>query len=143
LKAELLTEEANKRAWLMQLYGYISDRLTLLQDRFEDLSQRYVSSHPKIYNSMNNILREASIELRDIPKDLTPNAETFYYYTNLEDDENFFNANEKLFLMLLACKATNRQIATFMGTTMESIRSRKSQLKKKMTEKGFDTAAFF
>lgn len=143
LKAELLIEEANKRAWLMQLYGYISDRLTLLQDRFEDLSQRYVSSHPKIYNSMNNILREASVELRDIPKDLTPNAETFYYYTNLEDDENFFNANEKLFLMLLACKATNRQIATFMGTTMESIRARKSQLKKKMADKGFDTAAFF
>ena len=143
LKAELLIEEANKRAWLMQLYGYISDRLTLLQDRFEDLSQRYVSSHPKIYNSMNNILREASVELRDIPKDLTPNAETFYYYTNLEDDENFFNANEKLFLMLLACKATNRQIATFMGTTMESIRARKSQLKKKMAEKGLDTAAFF
>ena len=41
------------------------------------------------------------------------------------------------------CKADNKQISTFMNTSIESIRARKSQLKKKMIENAIDTTPFF
>lgn len=142
IQAKLLTEEANKRKWLMDLYGHISRRLSTLQDQFDTLSQRYVSSHPKIYQSMYDILHTAETEIREIPENLTPDAETFYNYTGINDTENLFNSNEKLLLMLLSCNADNKQIATFMNTSVESIRVRKSQLKKKMMAEGVDISCF-
>ena len=144
IETKLLEEEANKRDWLIQLYGYISNRLTSLQENFNTLSQRYVSSHPKIYENMHNILHTAESDLREMPKNLIPDENTFSLYTNLSmEAAELFNANEKIMLMLLVCKADNRQISTFMNTSIESIRARKSQLKKKLTENGIDTAQFF
>ena len=144
IETKLLEEEANKRDWLIQLYGHISNRLTSLQENFNTLSQRYVSSHPKIYENMHSILHTAESDLREMPKNLIPDENTFSLYTNLSKEAaELFNANEKIMLMLLVCKADNRQISTFMNTSIESIRARKSQLKKKMTENGIDTAQFF
>ena len=144
IETKLLEEEANKRDWLIQLYGHISNRLTSLQENFNTLSQRYVSSHPKIYENMHNILHTAESDLREMPKNLIPDENTFSLYTNLSmEAAELFNANEKIMLMLLVCKADNRQISTFMNTSIESIRARKSQLKKKMVENGIDTAQFF
>ena len=142
LQANILKEEAGKRKWLLQLYSHISDKLTSLHGEVESLSQRYISSHPKVYKELEKIVKNTDAELRDITKMLATDDETFYAYTHLTDKEGFFNANEKILLMLLACDADNRQLATFMNTTLESIRVRKSQLKKKMTEKGFNTAIF-
>lgn len=142
LQANILKEEAGKRKWLLQLYSHISDKLTSLHGEVESLSQRYISSHPKVYKELEKIVKNTDTELRDITKMLATDDETFYAYTHLTDKEGFFNANEKILLMLLACDADNRQLATFMNTTLESIRVRKSQLKKKMTEKGFNTAIF-
>ena len=144
IETKLLEEEANKRDWLIQLYGHISNRLTSLQENFNTLSQRYVSSHPKIYENMHNILHTAESDLREMPKNLIPDENTFSLYTNLSmEAAELFNANEKIMLMLLVCKADNRQISTFMNTSIESIRARKSQLKKKLTENGIDAAHFF
>ncbi|OFX75084.1 MAG: hypothetical protein A2071_09185 [Bacteroidetes bacterium GWC1_47_7] len=142
LQANILKEEAGKRKWLLQLYSHISDKLTSLHGEMEALSQRYISSHPKVYKEMDKIVKNTDAELRDITKMLATDDETFYAYTHLTDKEGLFNANEKILLMLLACDADNRQLATFMNTTLESIRVRKSQLKKKMLEKGLDTAIF-
>ncbi len=143
LQANIMNEEAGKRKWLLQLYSNISDRLTFLQGEFESLTQRYISSHPKVYREMQQILKNTDTDLRDITKTLAPDDDTFYAYTRLrEKDDAHFNANEKMLLMLLACNADNRQLATFMNTTIESIRVRKSQLKKKMVENGYDTALF-
>ena len=142
LQASILHEEAGKRKWLLQLYGIISDRLTFLQSEFEQLTQRYISSNPKVYKEMQLILKNAETDLRELSKTLTPDNATFYAYTRLHDDGNYFNANERMLLMLLACNADNRQMATFMNTTVESIRVRKSQLKKKITEKGLETSLF-
>jgi hypothetical protein len=142
LQANILKEEAGKRKWLLQLYSHISDKLTSLHGEMEALSQRYISSHPKVYKEMDKIVKNTDAELRDITKMLATDDDTFYAYTHLSDKDGFFNANEKILLMLLACDADNRQLATFMNTTLESIRVRKSQLKKKMLEKGLDTAIF-
>lgn len=144
IETKLLEEEANKRNWLIQLYGYISNRLTSLQENFDTLSQRYVSSNPKVYENMHNILHSTETDLRDIPKTLIPDEDTFSLYTNLsKKDAELFNTNEKIMLMLLICKADNRQISTFMNTSIESTRVRKSQLKKKMVENRIDTNDFF
>jgi len=142
LQAEIMEEEADKRKWLLQLYSNISDRLTFLQDEFEKLTQRYVSSQPKVYKDMQEILKNADTDLRDINKTLTPDANTFYLYTKLSDDNGILNDKEKLMLMLLSCDADNRELATFMNTTIESIRVRKSQLKKKMCENNMDVSVF-
>jgi tetratricopeptide (TPR) repeat protein len=142
LQANLLKEEAGKRKWLLQLYSHISDKLTSLHGEVEALSQRYISSQPKVYKEMEKIVKNTDTALRDITKMLATDDETFYAYTHLSDKEGFFNANEKVLLMLLACDADNRQLATFMNTTVESIRVRKSQLKKKMIEKGYNTSIF-
>lgn len=142
LQAVIMEEEARKRKWLLQLYSNISDRLTFLQDEFEKLTQRYVSSQPKVYKDMQEILRSTDTDLRDINKTLAPDANTFYSYTNINDDSGILNDNEKLMLMLLSCDADNRELATFMNTTIESIRVRKSQLKKKMIENKLDLSVF-
>ena len=142
LQTEIMEEEADKRKWLLQLYSNISDRLTFLQDEFEKLTQRYVSSQPKVYKDMQEILKNADTDLRDINKTLTPDANTFYLYTKLSDDNGILNDKEKLMLMLLSCDADNRELATFMNTTIESIRVRKSQLKKKMCENNMDVSVF-
>ena len=142
LQAELLNEEAVKRKWLLQLYSNISGRLTFLQDEFEKLTQRYVSSQPKIYKEMHQILKNTDTELKDIGITLAPNDKTFYSYTKIKDVNNVLNFNEKLILMLLSCDADNRQLATFMNTTIESIRVRKSQLKRKMLENNIDVSLF-
>lgn len=142
LQAEIMEEEADKRKWLLQLYSNISDRLTFLQDEFEKLTQRYVSSQPKVYKDMQEILKNADTDLRDINKTLTPDANTFYLYTKLSDDNGILNDKEKLMLMLLSCDADNRELATFMNTTIESIRVRKSQLKRKMLENNIDISLF-
>lgn len=142
LQAKILREEAAKRKWLLELYSYISNRLTFLQGEFETLTRRYVSSYPKVYREMEQILKKTDAELRDITKTLSINEETFRAYTNLRDEEGVLNSTEKMMLMLLACDADNRQLATFMNTSIESIRVRKSQLKRKMQEKAMDTAVF-
>ncbi len=144
IETKLLEEEASKRNWLIQLYGYISNRLTSLQENFDTLSQRYVSSNPKVYEKMYRILHSTETDLREIPKTLMPDEDTFFLYTNLsKEDAELFNPNEKIMLMLLICKADNKQISTFMNTSIESTRARKSQLKKKMIENAIDTTQFF
>jgi tetratricopeptide (TPR) repeat protein len=142
LQANILKEEANKRKWLLQLYSNISDRLTFLHGEVEALTQRYISTHPKVYNEMQQILKHTDTDLRDITKTLATDDETFYAYTHLNDKDVIFITNEKMLLMLLACDADNRQLATFMNTTVESIRVRKSQLKKKMLENGLEITIF-
>ena len=142
LQAKILKEEAGKRKWLLQLYSHISGRLTFLQGEFETLTQRYISSNPKVYREMEAILKNTNTDLRDITKTIATDDETFYAYTRLKDDEGVFNKTEKMMLMLLACNADNRQLATFMNTSLESIRVRKSQLKKKMQAKNMDTTLF-
>jgi len=142
LQANIMREEAGKRKWLLQLYSNISDRLTFLHNEFEQLTQRYISSQPKVYKEMQQILKNTDTDLRDLARNLAPDNATFYAYTRLKGDADMFNPNEKMLLMLLACNADNRQLATFMNTTVESIRVRKSQLKKKMTEKRLDTSLF-
>lgn len=142
MQAKILREEAGKRKWLLQLYGHISGRLAFLQGEIETLTQRYISSHPKVYREMEKILKNTDTDLRDITKTLATDDETFYAYTQLKDEEGIFNTTEKMLLMLLACDADNRQLATFMNTSLESVRVRKSQLKKKMQEKNMDTTLF-
>ncbi|NLX66589.1 MAG: hypothetical protein GXZ19_07455 [Bacteroidales bacterium] len=142
LQAKILREEAGKRKWLLQLYSHISGRLAFLQGEFETLTQRYISSHPKVYREMETILKNTDTDLRDITKAIATDDEAFYAYTHLEDEEGVLNTTEKMMLMLLACDADNRQLATFMNTSLESIRVRKSQLKKKMQGKNMDTALF-
>ena len=142
LQSEIMKEEAGKRKWLILLYSNISGRLTFLQDEFEKLTQRYVSSQPKIYKDMQTILKNTDTELRDIGITLAPDDKTFYSYTKIKDVNNILNFNEKLILMLLSCDADNRQLATFMNTTIESIRVRKSQLKRKMIENNIDISLF-
>lgn len=142
LQAKILKEEAGKRKWLLQLYSFISNRLTFLQEEFETLTQRYVSSHPKVYREMHEILKKTDTDLRDITKTLSFDDETFHAYTNLHDNEGVLNPTEKMMLMLLACDADNRQLATFMNTSVDSIRVRKSQLKKKMQENELDLTVF-
>lgn len=142
LQARILREEAGKRKWLLQLYSHISGRLAFLQGEFESLTQRYISSNPKVYYEMEKILKNTDTDLRDITKTIATDDETFYAYTRLKDEEGVFNATEKMMLMLLACNADNRQLATFMNTSLESIRVRKSQLKRKMQEKNMDMVLF-
>ena len=142
LQAEIMRAEARKRKWLIKLYSNISERLTFLQDEFEKLTQRYVSSQPKVYKDMQKILKNTDTELRDISVTLAPDDQTFYSYTCIKDEQDILNANEKLILMLLSCEADNRELATFMNTTVESIRVRKSQLKKKMSENNIDISIF-
>ncbi|MBF6597766.1 MAG: hypothetical protein ITF98_06020 [Fermentimonas sp.] len=142
LQSEIMRIEARKRKWLIKLYSNISGRLTFLQDEFEKLTQRYVSSQPKVYKDMQKILKTTDTELRDISVTLAPDEQTFYSYTCIKDEQDILNANEKLILMLLSCEADNRQLATFMNTTIESIRVRKSQLKKKMLENNIDISIF-
>lgn len=142
LQAALMKEEEGKRKWLLLLYSNISDRLTFLQGEFEKLTQRYVSTQPKVYKDMQKILKNTDTDLRDINKTLSPDEKTFFSYTHLNDDKGILNSNEKMILMLLSCDADNRQLATFMNTTIESVRVRKSQLKKKMSENAFDVSIF-
>lgn len=142
LQADILKEEAGKRRWLLNLYGNISDRLGFLQNEFELLAERYISVNKKVHSEMQRILKNTDTDLRDITKTLVPDDDTFSSYTGLTDQELFFSVNEKLLLMLLACDADNRQLATFLHTSVDSIRVRKSQLKKKMSEKGLDTSLF-
>jgi len=141
-QANIMKEEAGKRKWLLQLYSHISGRLTSLHEEVDTLSQKYISSNPKVYKELEKIIKTTDTDLRGITKTLATDDETFYAYTHLNDKEGIFNTNEKMLLMLLACDADNRQLATFMNTSVESIRVRKSQLKKKMLEKGLDTAVF-
>lgn len=93
---------------------------------------------------MSKILYSAETDLREMPKILIPDDETFSLYTGLNKEESeHFNNSEKILLMLLACKANNKQIATFMNAPLQSIRARKSQLKKKVTEKGLKEQFLF
>ncbi len=141
-QANIMKEEAGKRKWLLQLYSHISGRLTSLHEEVDTLSQKYISANPKVYKELKKIIKATDTDLRDITKTLATDDETFYAYTHLEDKDGILNTNEKMLLMLLACDADNRQLATFMNTSVESIRVRKSQLKKKMLEKGLDITLF-
>ena len=144
MEARLLEEEANKRSWLISLYGYISNRLSALQDNFENLSQRYISANPKVYKEMMNILDTAEDDLKNIPEQMNPSQETFELYTGLNGNESqIFNNSERIMLMLLACDADNKQIATFMNASLQSIRARKSQLKRKMIQNELEADKFF
>ena len=144
LEAKLMKEDANKMEWLISIYSYLSERLTNLQDNFEALSQRYVSSHPKVHDSMTSILHNMANDLKEMYNEIHPDDETFAQYTGLSVEESsIFNSNEKMMIMLLASKANNKQIATFMNSSLESVRTRKSQLKRKMTKESMNIEKFF
>lgn len=91
---------------------------------------------------MQRILKNTDTDLRDIGITLAPDEDTFFSYTKIKDEYNILSPNDKLILMLLSCEANNRQLATFMNTTIDSIRVRKSQLKKKMSENNYDVSLF-
>lgn len=144
LKTKLMEEDAIKMEWMISIYSYLSERLTNLQDSFTTLSQKYVSAKPMVHKEMNSILLNTSSELRDMYNEIHPDDITFTQYTNLTAEEaSIFNPNEKMMIMLLSNKASNKQIATFMNSTIESVRARKSQLKKKMINAGINTDRFF
>lgn len=142
LQTSILLHEANKQKWLIELYNFISGHLMSFQERFTVLSQRYISSKPEIYDEMKKIITTTEKELRESPSQLLPDDTSFSKFTGIDDRAHLLNDNDKLILMLLACNADNRQIATFLNTSIESVRSRKSQLKKKLTENNYKNNFF-
>src|SRR5690606_40945123 len=70
-------------------------KLTSLHGEVEALSQRYITSQPKVYKEMEKIVKNTDTALRDITKMLATDDETFYAYTHLSDKEGIFNAKDR------------------------------------------------
>ena len=99
-QANILKEEAGKRKWLLELYSNISDRLTFLHGEVGALSQKYITSNPKVFKELEKIIKSTDTDLRDITKTLATDNETFYAYTHLDDKDGILNTNERMLLML-------------------------------------------
>lgn len=137
LDKQLTERKLVEKQFVIPIYRQISQRNLDIKNFLLDLqSNFYVTKNPglleKIEKTYKNFIQTTRITDTQLLSD-----ELFADLTGISTDESqLFNESEKMMMAFIATGADNQQMATLLNTSVESVRVRKSNLKKKMIENG-------
>lgn len=135
LDKQLTERKLVEKQFVIPIYRQISQRNLDIKNFLLDLqSNFYITKNPglleKIEKEYKNFIQTTKITDTELLSD-----ELFADLTGINIDESqLFNESEKMMMAFIATGADNQQMATLLNTSVESIRVRKSKLKKKMIE---------
>lgn len=124
-----------EKQFVLPIYRQISQRNLEIKNFLMDLkSHSYIAKNPslleRIESEYKNYVQTTRINETSFLTD-----ELFANLTGIKTNESkLFNESEKMMLAFIATGSDNQQMATLLNTSVESIRVRKSKLKKKMEE---------
>ncbi len=135
LDKELAERKLIEKQFVIPIYRQISQRNLNIKNFLLDLQ-----SNPTISKN-ENLLKKIETEYKSFIQ-TTKITDTqflddklFADLTGISIEESkLFNESEKMMMAFIATGADNQQMATLLNTSVESIRVRKSKLKKKMLE---------
>ncbi|VBB45268.1 hypothetical protein TRIP_D300155 [uncultured Paludibacter sp.] len=137
LDKKLAERKLVEKQFVIPIYRQISQRNLDIKNFLMDLkSHGYISKNPQLLERIENEYKNY-IQTTKISETQFLSDELFADLTGIKVNESqLFNESEKLMMAFLATGADNQQMATLLNTSVESIRVRKSKLKKKMEENG-------
>lgn len=134
-KLSQANRDANVKHWINDLYQYVIERdkkLQMLLYRLEN--NKLFRQDEKLLMLLTETIEEYKKEMKESSIKLL-NEDMFFQFTGL----NYENAgilldSEKLLLVLIVSGMNNKQIASLLGSSGESIRKRRAYLKEKLEE---------
>ncbi|MGC3979465.1 MAG: hypothetical protein QM751_15325 [Paludibacteraceae bacterium] len=124
-----------EKQFVIPIYRRISQRNLDVKNFLIDLKNHsYISKNPQMLERIENEYRNF-IQTTRLSENHFLNDELFSDLTGIKIAESkALNESEKMMLAFIATGSDNQQMATLLNTSVESIRVRKSKLKKKMEE---------
>lgn len=135
LDKKLTERKLIEKQFVIPIYKQISQRNLEIKNFLMDLKNHtYITKNTSLLERIENEYKNY-IQTTKINENQFLNNIIFVNLTGIKENESsLFNETEKLMMALLAVGSDNQQMATLLNTSVESIRVRKSKLKKKMEE---------
>lgn len=126
-----------EKQFVIPIYRQISQRNLDIKNFLMDLKNHsYIIKNPQMLEKIEAEYKNY-IQTTRISETHFLNDELFANLTGIKAGESkLFNESEKMMLAFIATGSDNQQMATLLNTSVESIRVRKSKLKRKMEENG-------
>lgn len=122
---------ARQKEHLIALYHHLTRRHARTEERFEQLSYKYMKNNQPVHDEIQKELSELKSEFSAMLPELI-NDELFNSYIKLPESVSLTNV-EKVILFLLYCQTPTNQIATLLTITTGNLRVKKLNLKRKLT----------
>ncbi len=137
LDKQLTERKLVEKQFVIPVYRQISKRNLDIKNFLLDLqSNTYITKNEQLLSKIENEYRNfiATIKITDTQ---LPDDQLFADLTGITITESkLFNESEKMMMAFIATGSDNQQMATLLNTSVDSIRVRKSKLKRKMQENG-------
>lgn len=127
-------KEARQKEHLIALYHHLTRRHARTEERFEQLSYKYMKNNQPVHDEIQKELSELKNEFSAMLPELI-NDELFNSYIQLPASVSLTNV-EKVILFLLYCQTPSNQIATLLTITAGNLRVKKLNLKRKLAGLG-------
>lgn len=135
LDKELAERKLIEKQFVIPIYRQISQRNLNIKNFLIDLQSNPVISKNENLLEKIEIEYKSFIQTTKITDTQFLDDELFADLTGITIEESkLFNESEKMMMAFIATGADNQQMATLLNTSVESVRVRKSKLKKKMLE---------
>ena len=135
LDKQLAERKLVEKQFVIPIYRQISQRNNAIKNFLLDLqSNSHIAKNPQILQKIETEYHDF-VQTTNISEPQFLTDELFSGLTGISTDESrLFNESERMMMAFMATGSDNQQMATLMNTSVESIRVRKSKLKKKMLE---------
>ncbi|MFV0471583.1 MAG: hypothetical protein ACK5L7_06065 [Paludibacteraceae bacterium] len=144
LEKQLAERKLVEKQFVLPIFHQISRRNLDVKNLLSDLKNHaYISKNSlmleRIESEYKNYVRAIKINDNQFLNDTL-----FLNLTGIEQEQSkLFNDNEKMMLAFIATGSDNQQMAILFNSSIESIRVRKSKLKKKMEENRIEILDIF
>ena len=135
LDKQLAERKLVEKQFVIPIYRQISQRNNAIKNFLLDLqSNSHIAKNPQILQKIETEYHDF-VQTTNISEPQFLTDELFSGLTGISTEESrLFNESERMMMAFMATGSDNQQMATLMNTSVESIRVRKSKLKKKMQE---------
>lgn len=133
-KTHLIQQQAIIKEQMLNVYGTFLKLYAEEQNLFKGVINKLRGQrlHEQA-DLLEQMLKNGQQEFSIITAQLFT-AEKLRELLNIHSSPDYLNDSERLILFMLACKAENKNIAALLHTTSVSLKARKTQLKKKITD---------
>lgn len=128
-------QDSTTKRWVNDLYQYVIERDKKLENLLYKLeNNKLFRQDEKLLHLLNDTLNEYNKEMKESSIKLL-DEDMFKQFTGLtSENAKLLLDSEKLLLVLMVCEMSNKQIASLIGSSAESIRKRRGLLIKKLEE---------
>jgi DNA-binding CsgD family transcriptional regulator len=132
LEAEAVNNIGEKwqKESLIALYHHIIVRYRLIEERFEQLSYKYMKTNPEVHQDLQSELTNLKSEFISMLPDLI-HDDLFYAFINIPQNITL-TIVEKTILFLLFSNIPSKQVATILAISSGNLRVKRLHLRRKL-----------